>query len=88
MSSTPPSLPELAAQFQVALGLALRDRRERAGLTQRTLARRAGIGARHLRGVETGRRGVSYLTLWALADELGVPLSALVAEADRTVPKG
>ncbi len=57
-----------------ALGAALRAARRSAGLTQTVVARRALIGERHLRDLETGRRRTRRSTLDRLS-------AALVSES-------
>ncbi len=62
-----------------ALGAALRAARRSAGLTQAVVARRALIGERHLRDLETGRRRTRRSTL----DRLSV---ALVSKSPAGMP--
>src|SRR5262249_48920171 len=50
------------------------------GLSQRALARAAGVGCQAVRRVEAGRGGALLATLWGIADGLGVYLADLVAE--------
>lgn len=70
-----------------ALGTWLRQRRERAGLTQEELAERAGMTARGIAALEQGRRKRPYPhTVRALASALGLTdaeRSDLVAIANR-----
>ena len=59
---------------------ALRTERTRLGLSVSELARRAGVSKATVSQLETGSGNPSVETLWALADALGVPFSALVEE--------
>ncbi len=52
--------------------------RERAGITQAELARRAGLERSNLALVESGRRVPSVTTLLRVARALGVPVDALI----------
>ena len=69
----------------------LRERRERAGLTQEDLAERADVSARFVSYLETGRRQPTLTALAALSSGMGVSMSEIVrdleeryVEADRT----
>lgn len=55
-----------------ALGAAIRDHRQRVGLTQADLAQRAGIGRPHLNHIEGGRKNPTVVVLVHLAQSLGV----------------
>jgi len=61
-----------------AIARALRQERERAGLTLTELARRAGVAKSTLSQLESGSGNPSVETLWALGVALDVPLSRLV----------
>lgn len=56
------------------VGALLRHWRERRGLSQLALANRAGVSARHVSFVETGRSRPSRALLLRLAEELEIPL--------------
>lgn len=66
----------------VPLGNNLRRLRARAGLSVVELARRAGLGRATLTQLEAGSGNPTLETLYALANELGVALSELIAEAE------
>ena len=51
--------------------------RERAGLSQRALATKAGIGASYLAEIEAGKKPGSVAALGALAKALGVTIERL-----------
>lgn len=57
------------------IGLELRTLREDAGLSQRSVARAAGISPSHLSGIEAGTAGPSVDVLMRLATVLGADLS-------------
>jgi transcriptional regulator with XRE-family HTH domain len=63
-----------AAAARVPLGTLLRDWRRRRRLSQLDLALEAGVSARHLSFLETGRSKPSREMVLHLADELDVPL--------------
>jgi predicted transcriptional regulator/transcriptional regulator with XRE-family HTH domain len=66
-----------------ALGLKIRDRRGRLGLTQSQLAQRLGISPSYLNLIERNKRGIPARLLPELARELGVERSWLDGEAER-----
>jgi transcriptional regulator with XRE-family HTH domain len=57
---------------------AIKKRREQLGLTLRALASRSGVSSSMISDVERGTKSPTIATLSALAEALGVPLSALV----------
>lgn len=67
-----------ATQDQVALGRALRELRDRAGLRQDELGARLGIDATYISQVENGRRGVRWHTVMRFLRALDVTLGDLV----------
>jgi transcriptional regulator with XRE-family HTH domain len=60
------------------VGERVRALRGARGLSLSALAARAGLGKATLSGIESGRRNATLETLYAIAAELGVGLSALV----------
>jgi transcriptional regulator with XRE-family HTH domain len=74
-------MPERTATAMVAVSI--RRERERAGLSQTELARRAGVAKSTLSQLESGTGNPSVETLWALGVALDVPFSRLV-EPPRT----
>jgi transcriptional regulator with XRE-family HTH domain len=69
-----------------ALGEAIRTRRgEIDGLSQEGLADLAGMHRTYVSEIERGLRNPSFRNLFKLAAALEVPLSELVAQAERTV---
>jgi transcriptional regulator with XRE-family HTH domain len=69
--------------FQLALGQAVKARRQELGVTQETLANDTGIHQRYLSNVETGKRNPSYGSLRRLAAGLGLSASELIARAEQ-----
>ena len=65
-------MPELAARPRV--GTLLRDWRRHRRMSQLDLALEAGVSARHLSFIETGRARPSAEMVQQLAEHLGVPL--------------
>ncbi|WP_033331459.1 helix-turn-helix domain-containing protein [Actinomadura welshii] len=62
----------------VRIAASIRRERERAGLSQTELARRAGLAKSTLSQLESGTGNPSVETLWALGTALNVPFSRLV----------
>ena len=73
-----PRSPEHAA-----LGEAVRQLREQAGLSQEALADRAGTDLTQLGGVERGTRNATYEYLVRLAKSLDTTVSEITARADQ-----
>jgi transcriptional regulator with XRE-family HTH domain len=69
---------------QKALGAAIRVRRSAIrGLSQERLGEIAGLNRTYVGGIERGLRNPTYRNLVRLAVALDVPLSELVAQAER-----
>jgi transcriptional regulator with XRE-family HTH domain len=58
-------------------GFATRTRREELGLTQESLAERAGIHRTYLSDIERGSRNLSLINIECLANALSLKLSEL-----------
>lgn len=67
-----------------ALGEAVREARQKRGLTQEETAAASGIAPTYISDIERGVRNPSYELLVALAKALGAPLSAIVKRAERS----
>jgi transcriptional regulator with XRE-family HTH domain len=76
-----PTDPILTSQR--ALGGALRELRNRAGLTQKELGVRAGADDTYLSQVETGHRDIRWSTVTRLLRALDATLTDLAAEIER-----
>jgi|CZKG01.1.fsa_nt_gi DNA-binding XRE family transcriptional regulator len=74
--------------FQLALGLAVKSRRGKLGITQETLANDTGLHQRWISNVETGKRNPSYASLRRLAAGLGLSASELLACAEQIEASG
>jgi transcriptional regulator with XRE-family HTH domain len=59
---------------QPALGAAIRDLRNRRGLTQQDTAQAAGLTVAHLSKIERGRTNPTWGTVEAIARALGVTI--------------
>jgi transcriptional regulator with XRE-family HTH domain len=57
--------------------------RIKAGLSQAALAERMGVDRAYLSGLELGQRNPTVVTLWHIAEALGVKLHSLVEEKGR-----
>ena len=66
-----------------ALGLAIRVRRERAGLSQEELAQRTQLHRTYVGSVERGERNISLKNIHAFARALETLPSRLLADAER-----
>jgi transcriptional regulator with XRE-family HTH domain len=64
------------------LGQTVREMRLAAGLSEREVAARAGVAEGDVRAVEAGRADVPYMKIRAVAQELGAPLSTIVARSE------
>jgi XRE family aerobic/anaerobic benzoate catabolism transcriptional regulator len=69
-----------------ALGAAVRARRAEHGLTQRDLAKRAGVSERFLAQLETGEGNISVARLQDLAEALRTTAAELLAAGAQLVP--
>ncbi len=65
-------------QKRLALGEAIRARRESQGLSQERLALMVGSSKSHIWRIETGRVGVGIDDLSRIADALGTEVRSLV----------
>ena len=70
--------------FQTALGLAVKTRRQKLGLTQEQLANETELHQRWISNVETGKRNPSYASLRRLAAGLELSASQLIALAEQS----
>jgi transcriptional regulator with XRE-family HTH domain len=69
--------------FQLALGLAVKARREELRLTQEQLANGTDLHQRWISNVETGKRNPNYRSLRRLAAGLDLAASELLARAEK-----
>ena len=65
----------------IRFGEAFRRAREWEGLSVADLAARTGIGAHQINALEAGRLDPAFDVMCALADGIGVRLSALIPDA-------
>lgn len=65
-----------------AFAAVLRERRERAGLTQEDLAERADVSARFVSFLENGRRQPTLSALAALSAGVGASMGELIGEVE------
>lgn len=68
---------------QVGLGLAIRQLREGAGLSQEEVAHRADLHPTWISKLESGRANPALGTVVRVAEALGVKASELLGEAER-----
>lgn len=69
--------------ISLAFGSLIRKRRKANGLSQEALAERADIHHTHVGLIERGQRNASLDVADRVARALGLPLSALIAEAEK-----
>jgi transcriptional regulator with XRE-family HTH domain len=65
----------------IALGAAIRKRRQELKLSQEKLAEQAGLDRSYLGQVERGDNSIALLTLLNIANALGMTLESLMSEA-------
>jgi transcriptional regulator with XRE-family HTH domain len=80
MPQTPPARTPHPDPGADAVGRRVRALREERGMSLSTLARLAGVGKATLSGLENGTRNPTLETLYAITAQLGVPLTAVLAE--------
>ena len=66
----------------VAVGAAIRSRRNELGFSQEALAAAAGLDRTYVGGLERGERNPTLKVLWVIASVLELRPSALVAAAE------
>ena len=66
-----------------AFGLAVRSRREQAGISQEALAAIAGLHRTYVGSVERGERNVTLKNIFSLAAALKTTPSRLLADAEK-----
>jgi transcriptional regulator with XRE-family HTH domain len=72
-----------AIRDQIVLGRALRELRDKAGLTQGELAARMGIDLTYVSRVERGKRGVRWHTVLRFLRALDAKLGELTAAVEK-----
>jgi transcriptional regulator with XRE-family HTH domain len=70
-------------QPQPALGKAIRQLREKRGMTQEALAQEAGITVGHMSMIERGHSNPTWGTVRGVAKALEISMSELAGVADR-----
>ncbi|WP_432541565.1 helix-turn-helix domain-containing protein [Kineococcus sp. SYSU DK002] len=74
--------------LRAAIGAAIRQRRERLGLSTRTLAAQAGVSQSMLSGVENGAVLPSVMTLYVVAEALGAGPADLLPRGEGRLGDG
>ena len=67
----------------VSFGNSIRKLRAKKNLTQRELARRAGLDVTYISGIERGVRNPSLKSLESVANGLGCPISETCKDLDK-----
>lgn len=73
----------METQAKKAFGAAMRQVRERAGISQEALGDLAGIHRTYVGDVERGERNISLVNMLRFAQALEVPLSQLVRQMEK-----
>ena len=81
-------MPRTAEPITVALGRAIRERRDDLGLSQEQLAARCELHRTYLADVERGNRNPSLESIESIAKGLGVPVSELFKHVERIRERG
>ena len=68
---------EWKQQQRERLGVRIRSLREAAGMSQLQLAERAGIQPSHLSRIEAGKYAVTFETVQAIAEALGMTVDVI-----------
>ena len=74
-------------EIEREFGAVVRQRRQKLGLSQEAFAVQAGIHRTYISSIELGKVQVSIRIAQQLADALGVPLSVLWRDIERTASK-
>jgi transcriptional regulator with XRE-family HTH domain len=69
---------------RLSFGLAIRKFRKQKGMSQEELADFAGIHRTYIGDVERGTRNIALVNMTKIATALGVPLSQLILEAEKS----
>ena len=69
-------------------GLVVRRRREGQGISQEELAAQAGIHRTYISSIELGKVRLGLEIAKKIANGLGIPLAALIAESENERPGG
>lgn len=64
---------------------ALREARQKVGMTQEDLAERANVSVRFISLLETGKRQPSLSAVAAVSAGLGIPMSSLIKAVERRI---
>jgi transcriptional regulator with XRE-family HTH domain len=75
-------MAEPRSAAHVAYGRALREFRERRGISQERLAQMADLDRTYLSGIERGERNPSLTNILKISEALGVKLSELATRAE------
>lgn len=70
-------------KVSLAFGVIVRKHRMANGLSQEALAERSDIHHTHVGLIERGQRNASLDVAYRIAHALGLPLSTLIAEAEK-----
>ncbi len=80
-------MPRSNTDIQRAFGAAVRAVREDQGRSQEAFGNDAGLDRTYVSGLERGVRNPTLTTQLKLAEALGVPLAALVADMEQRLKR-
>ena len=72
-------------ELQVALGTTIRKLRSARGYSQESFADAVGLHRTYMGGIERGERNVGVVNLARIAWALELPLSTLIADAEKAM---
>lgn len=75
-------MTDYAHDLRVAVGVELREERERAGLSRPRLAERAGVSEGFIADLENGKESPAFFRVAGVAEALGVSFSDVVRRAE------
>jgi transcriptional regulator with XRE-family HTH domain len=76
----------MSKRLSIEFGLALRDARLRASLSQRDVAKRARVRRTYISRVELGEQNLTLATMVRLARAVGLGVSLAITDDDPTPP--
>lgn len=72
-------------ELQAALGKTIRELRGARGYSQESFADAVGLHRTYMGGIERGERNVGVVNLARIAETLDLPLSGLIAKAEKSM---
>lgn len=76
---------QMKKQLNMQIGQRIRERRKFMGLSAEQLAERADISTKQLRAIESGKRGMSFISLINICDILCISTDYIILGRQHTV---